>query len=216
MKALRITLQILGYIWVGIAGVVILIGAATHPTMSFWEVMSPFNVANFVVTMLALAPGIALLIGAQKLKDRAASTSGDTRLLEAHELVNKYGTVLDSSKAAAASEALLPAPKEQIKDALVALARHTKTSGASPEALEALRVGYASLADFVSERDASAATTFDNLAQAGAAEFGEANLREIARQMADSGAGAVGVMDQSTEEFARLAAEFDERVRAGS
>lgn len=142
-----------------------------------------------------------------------SSTSSQAALLEAQEIVNKYSTVLEHSKAITHSKTMLPAPKQQIKYALVALARHAKASGASPDALEPLRVGYASLADFVSERDADAATKFDSLATAGAAELNDAELRELAGKIAASGAGALDVMRGSSKEFARLTAEFDERVR---
>lgn len=143
----------------------------------------------------------------------ASGTSSDAALLEAQELVNKYGVVLEKSKTVTRSEAVLPATKQQIKDALVALARHAKGPGVSAEAFEPLRVGYASLADFVSERDAEAENTFDSLATAGAAELDGAKLRELAAKIAESGAGALDVKHRSTQEFARLIAEFDERVR---
>lgn len=139
-------------------------------------------------------------------------TSSEVVLVEAQDLVNKYGAVLEHSKTLIRSEAALPASKEQIKNALVALARHAKISGFSPEALEALRVGYASLADFVSERDAEAVNKFDNLTGAAATRLDDARLRELAAQVAESGAGAVEVTSHSTDEFARLTAEFDERV----
>lgn len=142
-----------------------------------------------------------------------SATSSEAALLEAQDLVNKYGAVLEHSKALTRSEAALPAPKEQIKDALVGLARHAKRSGISPETLEPLRVGYASLADFVSERDAEAANSFDNLAAAAATQLDDTRLSELAAQIAESGAGAVDVKRHSTDEFARLTAEFDERVQ---
>ncbi len=146
----------------------------------------------------------------------AAASSSDpsgAALLGAQELVNEYGAVLEHSQTVTLSEAVLPATKEQIKEALVALARHSQASGSSPETLEPLRVGYASLADFVSERDAESANTFDSLATAGAGELDHVKLRELAAKIAESGAGALDVKRQSTEEFARLSAEFDERVR---
>jgi len=144
---------------------------------------------------------------------RLSGTPSEAALLEAQELVNKYGSVLEHSKTVTRSEAVLPATKEQIKGALVALARHAKGSGATPETLEPLRVGYASLADFVSEREAEAASTFDNLTAAGAADLDDTKLRELAAKIAESGTGALDVKRQTTEEFARLTAEFDERVR---
>jgi hypothetical protein len=142
----------------------------------------------------------------------AASNSSEAPLLEAQELINKYGAVLERAKTVACSEDLLPAPKEKIKEALVTLARHAKASGASPETLEPFRVGYASLADFVSEQDAEAATEFDGLATASAAEDDDAKLRVVATKIAESGVGALDVKRQSSDEFARLTAEFDEKI----
>jgi hypothetical protein len=75
-----------------------------------------------------------------------------------------------------------------------------------------LRVGYASLADFVSASDAKLATNFENLARVPAGELDDAKLRKPAEKIADSGAGALDVTRRITEEFARLTAEFDERI----
>lgn len=141
-----------------------------------------------------------------------SNCSSDRELLEAQELVNEYGAILENKKNVTASEADLPAPKQQLKDALVALARHAKASGASRESIEQLRVGYASLADFVSAGDAKLATSFENLAKVSAGELDDATLRSLAEKIADSGAGALDVTRRTTEDFARLTAEFDERL----
>lgn len=146
-------------------------------------------------------------------RPETSPSSNERELLEAQELVNRYGAVLEHSKSFTRPEAVLPATKQQIKDALVAIARQAKTSCASPETLEPLRVGYASLADFVCDRDAKAANTFDNLTSGNAAELDDTKLRELAAKIAESGVGALEVKRQSTDEFARLTAEFDERVR---
>lgn len=147
---------------------------------------------------------------------RPATSNGscDRGLLEAQELVNQYGAILENKKNVTASDADLPASKQQIKDALVALARHAKASGATRESIEPLRVGYASLADFVSADEAKLATSFENLARVPAGELDDAKLRELAEKIADSGAGALDVTRRTTDEFARLAAEFDERILA--
>lgn len=141
-----------------------------------------------------------------------SNSSSDQELLEAQELVNKYGAILENKKNVAASEADLPAPRQQIKDALVALARHAKASGASSESIEPLRVGYASLADFVSASDVKLATSFESLAKVPAGQLNDAKLRELAEKVADSGAGALDVTRRTTQEFARLTREFDERI----
>jgi len=146
--------------------------------------------------------------------NRPATSTGssDRELIEAQELVNKYGAILENKKNITASEADLPAHKQQIKDALVALARRAKASGASHESIEPLRVGYASLADFVSSSDASVATSFENLAKVPAGELDDSKLRELADKITDSGAGALDVTRRTTEEFAQLTAEFDKRI----
>ncbi len=146
--------------------------------------------------------------------NRPATSNGSSEreLLEAQELVNKYGAILENKKNVTASEADLPAPKQQIKDALVALARHAKASGASRESIEPLRVGYASLADFVSADDASVATSFENLAKLPAGDLDDARLRELADKIAGSGAGALDVARRTTKDFEQLTAEFDERI----
>jgi hypothetical protein len=150
---------------------------------------------------------------AEVSRPETSLTSSNAQLLKAQDLVNNYGAILENKENVTTSEAALPASKQQIKDALVALARHAKASGGSRESLEPLRVGYASLADFVSERDANSATTFENLTKAPVGELDDANLRELAGKIAASGAGAAGVTRRTTEEFVRLTAEFDERVR---
>lgn len=134
-----------------------------------------------------------------------------SQLLAAQELVNKYGTLLECKKEVAASEVDLPAPRHQIKEALVMLARHSMESGASPDSIIALRVGYASLADFVSPDDAMLANEFDTLVKDAAGEVNEAKRLELAAKFADSG-GAVDAMRHATVEFTRLMSEFDARV----
>lgn len=161
----------------------------------------------------ASAQGSPASMPSDESQPAESSPSSEVTLLAAQRLVNNYGAVLEHSRTVTRSEAELPATKEQIKDALVALARHSKASGAATETLEPLRVGYASLADFVSERDADAANTFDSLASAGAADLDDTTFRELVAKIAESGPGALDVTRQSTEEFARLIVEFDDRVR---
>jgi len=177
------------------------------------EMRNPVLVAfvNAVLHCRDLAEVTRVLNEAIEVERQAPGT--DPALLEAQELVQRYGAILERKKTVTASEALLPAPKEQIKDALVALARHAKASIASHAELEALRVGYAYLADFVPEHEARAAITFESLAKAPAGELDDARLHELAEKVAASGAGALEVTRRTTAEFARLIGEFDQRVR---
>lgn len=181
------------------------------------EMWNPVLVAfaNAVLHCRDLGEVTRVLNEAVELEQVASATlnsSSDRDLLEAQELVNRYGAILENEKNVTASKADLPAPKQQIKDALVALARHAKASGASRESIEPLRVGYASLAGFVSASDAKLATSFENLFKVPAGELDDATLRELAEKISDSGAGALDVTRRTTEEFARLTAEFDERI----
>jgi hypothetical protein len=108
--------------------------------------------------------------------------------------------------------ALLPATKEQIKLALVLLARHSERAGASHEDLTPPRVAYAHLADFVSEAEARAVAVFDEAAAMNAGELDDEGLRELAAKIANADLSPSGVLRESTSEFERLTAEFDARV----
>lgn len=128
-------------------------------------------------------------------------------LAEAQQLAKAYGEVLGRATSIIRSEGDLPASKERIKDALIVLARNTK----SLELLESLRLGYASLADFVPYEEAAAANHLDSLvASASRSDIDRAELIAIAELMATT--GAPNAERRSVEEFARLAAEFEERV----
>jgi len=78
MRFLAIFFQVLGYLWLAVAGVVIVMGIIGVEIKSGFSVvqklLSPFNLPNLVVTLIALAPGIGLLIIAdifrQKIKSK--------------------------------------------------------------------------------------------------------------------------------------------------
>ena len=68
------TCKALGYIWLGLAGLLILAG-----TIGIWmkegfsgvqDLLSPFNVANYIVMATTLAPGFGLLMLADKLQNK--------------------------------------------------------------------------------------------------------------------------------------------------
>lgn len=72
MKIWITVLKGFGYIWFSLAAVLITIG-----TVGVWmkggfaavqELLSPFNVANFVVMVITIAPGAGALVWAEKLK----------------------------------------------------------------------------------------------------------------------------------------------------
>ncbi len=146
-------------------------------------------------------------------KIETAAPAADPALLEAQQLVNSYGAVLEQKETLTASEALLPAPKEQIKDALIKIARYANARGASREELDALHVGYASLADFVSEHEARAALTFENVLNASPSQLDHTKFDDLLGKIsAAEAAGAFDVTGRNTDEFARLSAEFDQRL----
>ena len=69
------TCKVLGYIWLVLAGLLILAG-----TIGVWmkegfsgvqDLLSPFNVANYIVMAITLAPGIGLLMLSNKLRSKA-------------------------------------------------------------------------------------------------------------------------------------------------
>jgi hypothetical protein len=74
MKFLATLCKVLGYVWLIVAGIVIFIGI-----VGVWmkqgfsgdqELLSPFNVANWFVTVITLAPGIGLLMLSDKLRKK--------------------------------------------------------------------------------------------------------------------------------------------------
>lgn len=74
MKVWTTVLNIFGYIWVTLGVVLILIGiAGTWMKGGFsavQDLMSPFNVINWGVMVITLAPGLGALIWAQKLEEK--------------------------------------------------------------------------------------------------------------------------------------------------
>jgi hypothetical protein len=67
-------LRVFGYIWVTLAVVLILVGY-----IGVWmkggftvvqELLSPFNIVNWVIMLITLAPGIAALMWAEKLSQK--------------------------------------------------------------------------------------------------------------------------------------------------
>ena len=71
MKAWTLLLKAFAYVWLTAAVLLILVGiAGTWMKGGFGavqELMSPFNVLNYVVMVLTLAPGIGALAWAERL-----------------------------------------------------------------------------------------------------------------------------------------------------
>jgi hypothetical protein len=77
MRFLAAFFQVLGYLWLAVAGVVIvtgIIGVEIKGGFSaVQKLLSPFNLSNLVVTLITLAPGIGLLIIADILRQKIKS-----------------------------------------------------------------------------------------------------------------------------------------------
>ena len=77
MKFWAIVCKVLGYIWLVLAGLLVLVGiAGVWMKEGFYgvqDLLSPFNVVNYIVTIITLAPGICLLMLSDKLQDKARS-----------------------------------------------------------------------------------------------------------------------------------------------
>lgn len=76
MKLWITVLKVFGYIWVILAAVVILVGIVgvwmKGGFSAVQELLSPFNIVNWVVMLITLAPGIAALMWAEKLSQKQA------------------------------------------------------------------------------------------------------------------------------------------------
>ena len=77
MRFLATFFQVLGYLWLAVAGVVIFMGFIGIEIKSGFsaiqKLLSPFNLPNLVVTLITLAPGIGLLIIADILRQKIKS-----------------------------------------------------------------------------------------------------------------------------------------------
>ena len=72
MKVWIVLLKTFGYVWLTAAILIILAGIVgtwmKGGFTSVQELMSPFNVTNWVVIVITLAPGMGTLVWADKLK----------------------------------------------------------------------------------------------------------------------------------------------------
>lgn len=77
MRAWIAVLKAFGYVWIVLAAILILAGIVgvwmKGGFSAVLELLSPFNVVNWVVTVITLAPGIGALMWAEKLSQRQAN-----------------------------------------------------------------------------------------------------------------------------------------------
>ena len=78
MKIWITLLKGFGYVWLTLAGLLILAGiAGTWMKGGFsavQDLLSPFNIVNWIVTFITLAPGLGALAWADKLKIKSMLT----------------------------------------------------------------------------------------------------------------------------------------------
>lgn len=126
---------------------------------------------------------------------------------QARQLVQEYQQVLQSVAALltlGASETLLPAPKDKIRQALRRVAQTSTMSGlADPAALDSLRAAYLSLANFLTYEEANAATRLQ-------AAFDRGDRTYISSPMA---AQTMDRAQRIEQEACALAREFDACVK---
>lgn len=74
MRIWIIVLKAFGYIWLTLAFILIFVGIVgvwmKEGFSGVQTLLSPFNVANWIVTVLTLAPGIGALALVSKLQDK--------------------------------------------------------------------------------------------------------------------------------------------------
>lgn len=75
MKVWATICKVFGYIWLVLAGLLILVGIIgvwmKEGFSGVQNLLSPFNVVNYIVTLITLAPGIGLLMLSDKLQSKA-------------------------------------------------------------------------------------------------------------------------------------------------
>lgn len=134
-------------------------------------------------------------------------TTESRALAQARQIVQEYQQVLQCIAALltlGASETLLPASKDEIRQALRVVARATSCDGlAEPSALDTLRIAYLSLANFVTYEEANAATRLQ-------AAFDRGDRAYISSRTA---AQAMDRAQRIEKEAGALAREFDAYVK---
>lgn len=140
-----------------------------------------------------------------------------TPLLLAQGLYNDYVEVMHHWNGGTSSEALLPAPKQAIKSAIVALARAEKAAGrATPEMMAQFRIAYGFLADFVPHEEAEVMHAYTDLKQSmhDHAIAKDLSPVELAKVITENPTWDLGfeIQQRTTGEYARLLDEFTAAV----
>jgi hypothetical protein len=139
---------------------------------------------------------------------------GASQSLEAmQKLANDYSAILAKLKSSGGfmSVEQLPAPKLEIKQALIAVARVAKSTG-DTSSVDLLHKAYMFLAYFVSQEEAEVIKRFNSLSQAGSnKDVSNTLISEIISEMAKDNRHRK-ISQRTSDEFSLLFREFDTEV----
>jgi hypothetical protein len=127
-----------------------------------------------------------------------------SELEKAQALMNAYGAVLEREMSEICSEELLPAPKAEIKAALILAARASRAAGQN-DLVEQIRTGFAYLARFVPASEVESAPLDPPFR--GFERASPPDVTRLAQRVASNPESAVPA--RFVEEFSLLVAEFD-------
>jgi len=154
MKFWATVCKVFGYVWLTLAGILILIGIVgvwmKEGFSGVQELLSPFNIANWLVTIVTLAPGVGLLMLSERLEqrarqDRERQSSSGMPYTKAVEIAGDYGALLEHGAPVPGTVAditKLPYPKSEIREALIVILQATSDRYMR----EQLKIAYISLA----------------------------------------------------------------------
>ena len=112
----------LGYLWLVASGLIILIGIVgvwiTEGVAEIPGHLSPLYLVNWIVMMIAVVPGVGLLMLAAKLREQIEGSV---------DVVRVYCTVLqETADALVVDETRLPASKQELKAAILDALQNAK------------------------------------------------------------------------------------------
>lgn len=105
----------LGYLWLVASGLIVLIGIVgvwiTEGVAEIPGHLSPFHTVNWIVMMIAVVPGVCLLMLAARLREQVENSDGVVRV---------YGKLLQETvDALVLDEKRLPTSKQEVKVAIL-------------------------------------------------------------------------------------------------
>lgn len=90
MKVWIVLLKVFAYTWLT-AAVLLILGGIVGTWMkggfsAVQDLLSPFNIVNYIVTIITLAPGLGALAWVEKLKEKSAGMSSEIQIYPFHKL----------------------------------------------------------------------------------------------------------------------------------